>query len=207
MNILNAIKKVAAANPKTIVLVEGEDDRILIAADRILRKNIAKLIILDADDSIHTRAVKLDLDLFKARIINPFKFELKEKYAEKLYNYRKEKGLTLEEARTLIETPIYLGTMLVKENEADGLVSGANHTTAETLKPALQLIKTKVTTASSYFLMYGPEKSYLFADCALNKNPTADELATIALSTANSSRYFDMEPKVAILSFSTNGTR
>ncbi|MGE0792830.1 MAG: phosphate acyltransferase, partial [Candidatus Woesearchaeota archaeon] len=199
MNLIEKIKSQAKSNPKKILLVEGDDERIIEAAKIILKEKIAKIVILEKNK-------KINLNFPDVEIINIKNYD-KKTLANKLYELRKHKGMTLQEAEKLIENENYFATMLLKENYVDGLVSGAIHTTSETIRPALQIIKTKenVTTASSYFLMSTPEKDYFFADCAFVKNPTADELATIAISTAESIGEYGVKPKIAMLSFSTKG--
>jgi len=207
IDLLNSLKEKAKSKLRTIVLVEGNDERVLRAADFILKERIADLIILDMDDSVSLRAEKMGLDLFSARIINPLKSDFVEEFVSDLYLLRKDKGIDIGKARDLIKDPSYFGVMLVHKGIAHGLVSGATHTTADTLRPALQIIKTPDhSIASSFFLMCAENKNYLFADCALNKNPDSIELADIAISTADSAKIFGIEPKVAMLSFSTKGS-
>lgn len=205
---LTSLKQKAKKNLKRIVFPEGTDDRILKAADILLREGLCKVIILGDIDKIKWRAGELELDLSKAKIVNPKQDSKEEEYAHVYHQLRKHKGVTLDSARKLIEHPSLFGVMMVYMGAADGLVSGATHTTAETLRPALQVIRTKdhTPTASSFFFMIQDDRVYFFADCAFVKNPTEKELASIAISTADSAKQFGFTPKVAMLSFSTHGS-
>ncbi|MGV8163043.1 MAG: phosphate acetyltransferase [Candidatus Nanoarchaeia archaeon] len=209
-NSLDVIRTRAKANPKRIVYPESEDDRILEAAEIVTKKKSAQIILLGDPEVIKYKEKELKLNLKNVTIINPLADENKaklEEYAQKLFVMRKEKGLTLEEARNLVTKPEYYGTMMVHLGEADGLVSGATHTTADTLRPALQIIKTKenVKYASSYFLMVNSDV-FFFADCGFIEDPTEEQLTCIAIETANSAKKFGFEPKIAMLSFSTKGS-
>lgn len=208
MKLLDKIKLQAKKNIKRIVLAEGEDSRILKATEIILSKKIARITLLGDEAKIKAMAKKLNLYIKDAKIIDPKNFSAKDVYAHYLYNIRKRKGMTLEEAKQKIQDNNYLGTMLVNEGDADGMVSGAISHSADVLRPALQIIKTKkgITTASSFFLMCGEKRQFLFADCAIVINPTASELAEIAICTAESAKKFNLNPKVAMLSFSTKGS-
>ena len=163
------------------------------AASQILRENIASLIMLGDEKIIKDKALNLNVNVDAAIIINPVTSDKKDIYAEKLYELRQHKGMTLEEAKRLITDNIYFGIMMVKLDEADGLVTGAIHTTGELLKPALQIIKTapNVKLVSSSIIMIIPGSEFgdngllLFSDCAMNQNPNATELASIAMETAN----------------------
>ncbi|MGV8168486.1 MAG: phosphate acetyltransferase [Candidatus Nanoarchaeia archaeon] len=211
-NILEVIRERAKANPRRIVYPESEDERILRAAEIVTKtKHAAEIILLGDPEVINYKAKELKLNLSKVKIVNPLDDENKEKledYAKKLYELRKEKGMTLEEARGLITKPEYYGTMMVYLGEADGLVSGATHTTADTLRPALQIIKTKETVkyASSFFLMVTPDSVFFFADCGFIEEPTEEQLTSIAIQTADSAKRFGFTPKIAMLSFSTKGS-
>ncbi len=208
MKLLDTIKLQAKKNIKRIVLAEGEDSRILKATEIILSKKIARITLLGDEAKIKAKAKKLNLYIKDAKIIDPKTFSAKDVYAHYLYNIRKRKGMTLEEAKQKIQDNNYLGTMLVNEGDADGMVSGAVSHSADVLRPALQIIKTKkgINTASSFFLMCGEKRQFLFADCAIVINPTASELAEIAICTAESAKNFNLNPKVAMLSFSTKGS-
>jgi len=208
VNILEQFEERAKKNPKRIVFPEGTDDRILKAAHRILELKTAQPIILGNSDSICSRAKELGLSITNEQVFDPSQSTLIEEFAQSYFELRKHKGLTIEQAREAIRHPTTFGTMMVYLDHADGLVSGATHTTAETLRPALQIIKTKeaVPLASSFFIMVTPEKVFFFADCGFVKNPNAKELAAIAITTADSAKRFGFDPYVALLSFSTKGS-
>lgn len=193
------------ANRKTIVLPEPDDDRVLRAADAILRRGIANLILLGDEPTVRARAAELGLDIAAARIVRTDDAELLEKYAAEFARLRAKKGVTLEQAREKVQDVSYFGTMMVHMGDADGMVSGAAHTTAHTIVPSFQIIKTKPGTAivSSVFLMLLEDRVLVYGDCAVNPEPTAAELADIAISSAETARQFGVEPRVAMLSFST----
>lgn len=202
--------KRAISNKKHIVLPEGDDDRIITAASRLVNQNIVQLTILGNKDEIENRVKKLNLkfDLSKINIINPKESEHYDRYVETLYELRKTKNVNLEMARDLMTDTSYFGTMMVYLGEADGMVSGAKHTTQHTIRPALQFVKTKpgVSTVSSVFFMCLPDRVSVFGDCAVNPNPTAQQLAEIAISSADSSKMFGIEPKIAMLSYSSGSS-
>lgn len=216
MAFIDDVKEKARGSLKTIVLPESEDRRTLDAADRILREGFAKLILLGNEEKIRADAAALGDKLEGARIVDPKKSEKLESYVETLTELRKKKGMSEEEARKLLtESNTYFGMMMVKMGDADGLVSGACHSTADTLRPALQILKTKPGTklVSAFFVMnvpdcpYGENGSFVFSDCGLNQNPTSEELAAIAAASADSFRFLiGKEPKVAMLSYSTKGS-
>lgn len=209
MTLIEDIKQQAKSLGKTIVLPEGCDDRVLEAAAIVQKEELANLIILGDPEKIKSHSLKLNLDLSKIKIVNPLNNPYKKEFASILFDLRKHKGLTLNQAEDLINQPCYLASMMVHQGVADGYVSGAVHTTADTLRPALQIIKTpnRETIASSFFVMVTPENSvYFFADCGFVKNPTDKELASIAIATADSAKSFGFNPKVAMLSFSTKGS-
>ena len=216
MAFIDDVKEKARGSLKTIVLPESEDRRTLDAADRILREGFAKLILLGNEEKIRADAAALGDMLEGARIVDPKKSEKLESYVETLTELRKKKGMSEEEARKLLtESNTYFGMMMVKMGDADGLVSGACHSTADTLRPALQILKTKPGTklVSAFFVMnvpdcpYGENGSFVFSDCGLNQNPTSEELAAIAEASADSFRFLiGKEPKVAMLSYSTKGS-
>ncbi|MCF0042715.1 phosphate acetyltransferase [Dyadobacter fanqingshengii] len=199
--------KWAKSQKKHIVLPEGNDDRILRAAARLISQNVVDLTIL-GDPTEVAAAVKrlgIDLDLNVVRIVNPANSENYEDYVETLYELRKNKNVNLEMARDLMTDVSYFGTMMVYKGHADGMVSGAVHTTQHTIRPALQFIKTKpgVSIVSSIFFMCLPDRVAIFGDCAVNPNPTASQLADIAISSAESSARFGIEPRIAMLSYSS----
>ncbi|GMB96368.1 phosphate acetyltransferase [Helicobacter sp. NHP22-001] len=195
----------AKGDVKTIVLPESGDVRILRAAHAILQLKAAKLILLGEKDKVHKDAEDLGLDLQNTLILDPSTSAYLDTFANTLYELRKNKGLSLEEAQKLVKTPTYFGTMLVYLGHADGMVSGATHTTADTVRPALQIIKLAPgnNLVSSVFFMCLDTKVYVFGDCAINPNPNSAELAQIALASAKTAKAFGFEPKVAMLSYST----
>ncbi len=195
----------ARGSMKHIVLPEGTDDRILRAASTLLRRNVVELTILGDEASIRARGAELGLDLDKARIISPQDEAYVSRYAEKYYELRKHKGATMDVARDRVQDVSYFGTMMVQEGDADGMVSGAAHTTAHTITPSFQIIKTVPGTSvvSSVFLMCLADRVLVYGDCAVNPDPTAAELADIAISSAATAEQFGIEPKIAMLSYST----
>ncbi len=210
MGLIEDIKKRAKSLHKHIVYPEGEDDRILYATAQVLADDVAQITLLGDIDKMKWRAGELHLDISQATLIDPKVSDKNEEYAQAFYNLRRKKGVTLEQAREIVQDPVYFGTLMVHLNDADGMVSGATHTTADSIRPALQIIKTKNghKIASSFFFMVpsDSDKVFFFADCAFIEHPTAHELATIAVQTADSARAFGYEPKVAMLSFSTHGS-
>ena len=203
---LDRMKQKAKSDLKTIVLPEGEDPRTIEAAKEIVKEGLAKLVILGDPAKISVEGVE---------VIDPKTAEKHEAYAELFAELRKKKGVTIEDARKQMDDATYFGTMMVKAGDADGLVSGACHSTANTLRPALQILKTAPGTklVSAFFIMctdkaeYGDKGTLLFADCGLNIAPTAEELSEIALASAESwKKYMSSDPKVAMLSFSTKGS-
>ena len=195
----------AKANRKHVVLPEGEDDRILQAVDQLLKQGVAELTILGDVDDMNRRARDLGLDLSGAHLINHLESGLADEFAADFAELRKKKGVTLEEARETMKDVSYFGTMMVHKGLADGMVSGAAHTTAHTIKPSFQIIKTAPGTSvvSSIFLMVMQGRLWAFGDCAVNPNPTAEQLGEIAAVSARTAQQFGIDPKVAILSYST----
>ena len=188
-----------------IVLPEGEDDRILQAADQLLADDVAEITILGDVDDITRRADGLGLDLGKAHLLNHLESDLLEEFAADFAELRKKKGITLDEARETVKDISYFGTMMVHKGIADGMVSGAAHTTAHTIKPSFQIIKTSpgASVVSSIFLMVMRGRLWAFGDCAVNPNPTAEQIGEIAAVSARTAAQFGIDPKVAILSSST----
>jgi phosphate acetyltransferase len=199
--------KWAKSEKKHIVLPEGNDDRILKAAARLISQNIVNLTLLGnpVEIAASLKRLGLNLDLSAIRIVDPATSENYDSYVETLYELRKYKNVNEEMARDLMTDVSYFGTMMVYKGHADGMVSGAVHTTQHTIRPALQFIKTKpgVSLVSSVFFMCLPERVSVFGDCAVNPNPTAEELAEIAISSAESSKLFGIEPRIAMLSYSS----
>ena len=215
MNFIDSVKERAKQNIKTIVLPEAEDLRILEATATILQEKFANVVLVGDEELISKKAKENNLDIEGARIVNPSKSEKYEEYVNLLVELRKAKGMTEEEAKKLVLDPVYYGMMMVKSGEADGLVSGAAHSTADTLRPALQILKTAPNTklVSAFFLMvvpnceYGENGKFIFADSGLNPNPDVDGLEAIAVSSAKSFELLvQKEPKIAMLSYSTYGS-
>ena len=214
MSFIDSIKERAKRNKKTIVLPETMDRRIMEATEKILKEEIANIILIGKDEEIEQNSRGFDIS--KATIINPFNSDLTEELIQKLVEIRKNKGLTYDEAKKLLlEDYMYYACMLVKTGRADGVVSGACHSTANTLRPALQIIKTKPGTmlVSAFFLMvvpdcnYGEHGTFIFADSGLEQNPTPERLAAIAASSAETFQLLvQKEPIVAMLSHSTMGS-
>ncbi len=215
MNFIEQIKNRAKDQIKTIILPEAEDLRVLKATEMVEKEGFAKIILIGNKEQIEQDLKENNIELKETKIIDIKASDKKEFYAQKLYELRKEKGLTLEEASNLINEPIYYGMMMLKEKEADGLVSGAAHSTSNTLRPALQILKTAPNTklVSAFFVMcvpncnYGENGTFIFADSGLNQNPTAEELSEIAISSAKSfESLVGKQAKVAMLSYSTMGS-
>ena len=195
----------ARSDRKHIVLPEGDDDRILKSAGRVLQRRVADLTILGDDAQIRQRSGELGVDLDGAKVINPDTSELRDRFAEQYAELRKAKGVSVERAREIMHDVSYFGTMLVYNGMVDGMVSGAAHTTAHTVRPAFEIIRTvpDVSTVSSIFLMCLPDRVLAYGDCAIVPDPTPEQLADIAISSARTAARFGIEPKVAMLSYST----
>ncbi len=215
MNFIEIIKEKASKDIKTIVLPEATDIRVLKATEIINKEKFAKVVLIGNEAEVNKLLKENNINIGNTKIINPEKSENKEEYANTLYELRKAKGMTKEQAEELILNPVYYGMMMVKLDEADGLVSGAAHSTADTLRPALQIIKTAPGTklVSTFAAMdvpnceFGENGLFFFGDCGLNQNPNSEELAQIALSTARSfENLVGAKAKVAMLSYSTMGS-
>ena len=217
MTFIEQIKERARKDIKTIVLPEATDIRILKATEKVLKEKYAKIILVGNEEEIQKQAKTNNISIEGAKIVDPEKSDLYDKYVDLLYNLRKEKGMTIEKAKELVLNPVYFGMLMLKDEEAkvDGLVSGAVHSTSDTLRPALQILKTAPNTklVSAFFVMvvpdckYGKDGVFIFADSGLNENPNPDQLSEIAVSSAKSfKQLIGKEPKVAMLSYSTYGS-
>lgn len=184
---------------------ESHDERILRACELVLKSNVVELILLGDEKEIKEQSAKLNLNLQGVKILNPLNSPYNEELITSLYELRKSKGMSLEEAQKLIKDKNYFGTMLVQNSKADAMVSGATTTTANTIRPALQIIKTKegINSVSGIFFMGLEDKVLAFADCAVNPNPTAQQLAESAYVSAMTAKSFGFEPKIAMLSYSS----
>ena len=217
MNFIENIKNRAKQEIKTIVLPESEDIRTLKATQIALKEKYANIVLVGNEEIIKQKAQENNVNIEGAIIINPQTSENYEKYVQLLYELRKNKGMTIEQAKELVLNPVYFGMLMVKDEEtkADGLVSGAAHSTADTLRPALQILKTAPDTklVSAFFVMvvpdckYGDNGTFIFGDAGLNENPNPDQLSELAISSSKSfAQLVQKEPKVAILSYSSHGS-
>ena len=216
MGLIEQIKATAHKNNKCIVLPEGAEERTLQATEIIIEESLARIILLGNQQEISEKAKKLGLkNIDKALVIDPKSHEKKGFYTEMLFNLRKNKGMTIEQAAVLVEDPLYLAVLLIKNKEADGEVAGALNSTGDVLRPAFQIVKTLpgVSVVSGAFIMVMKDKQWgdngvmVFADCAAHPNPTDQELAEIAVTTAKTARAIaGLDPRVAMLSFSTKGS-
>lgn len=217
MSFIDQIKQRAKQDIKTIVLPEAEDIRILKATEITLKEGYAKIVLIGNEEEIQAKAKTNGINLEGAKIINPKTSKKTAEYENMLYELRKHKGMTIEQAKELVQNPVYFGMLMVKDDksEVDGLVSGACHSTADTLRPALQILKTAPDTklVSAFFVMvvpdceFGAKGTFIFGDSGLNENPTPDQLSEIAISSSKSFKQLvGEEPKVAMLSYSTYGS-
>ena len=215
MNFIDPIKERAKKDIKTIVLPETEDIRTLQATEKVLKEGFANIVLIGNVEKTKELANKNQISIEGAKIIDPSKSEKYDEYVNKFFELRQKKGVSIEKAKETMLNNVYFGMMMVKCGDADGLVSGAAHSTADTLRPALQILKTAEGTklVSAFFLMvvpnceYGENGTFIFSDAGLNANPTSDELSEIAISSAKSFRQLvEEEPKVAMLSYSTYGS-
>jgi phosphate acetyltransferase len=199
------LQQQARSDRKHIVLPEGDDDRILKSAGRLLQRRVADLTILGDEAQVRSRAAELGVGLADAKVLDPRTSELCDQFADQYAELRKAKGVTAEQAHEIIRDSSYFGTMLVYNGMVDGMVSGATHTTAHTVRPALEIIRTVpgVATVSSIFLMCLPDRVLAYGDCAIVPNPTPEQLADIAICSAHTAAQFGIEPRVAMLSYST----
>ena len=215
MSFIEEMKIKAKKNIKTIVLPEATDQRVLEATNIILKEGFANVILVGDEKEIINIANENGFDVSKATIINPNESSKYEEYVEAFYELRKLKGVDINKAKEMMKDPVYFGMMMVKMGDCDGFVSGAIHSTSDTLRPALQILKTAPNTklVSAFFLMvvpnceYGENGTFVFSDCGLNPNPNAEELSEIAISSAKSfEQLVGKTPRVGMLSFSTYGS-
>ncbi len=217
MSFIEEIKQRAKQDIKTIILPEAQDIRTLKATEQVLKEGYAKIILVGNKEEIEEKALENKIDISGAQIIEPTNSEKYEEYVNLLFELRKQKGMSLEKAKGLVKDPVYFGMLMLKDekSEADGLVSGAIHSTADTLRPALQILKTAPGTklVSAFFVMvvpnceYGANGTFIFADSGLNEEPDAEKLSEIAISSSKSFKQLvGEEPKVAMLSYSTYGS-
>ena len=217
MSFIEEIKQRAKQDIKTIILPEAQDIRTLKATEQVLKEGYAKIILVGNKEEIEEKALENKIDISGAQIIEPTNSEKYEEYVNLLFELRKQKGMSLEKAKGLVKDPVYFGMLMLKDekSEADGLVSGAIHSTADTLRPALQILKTAPGTklVSAFFVMvvpnckYGENGTFIFADSGLNEEPDSEKLSEIAISSSKSfEQLVGTQPKVAMLSYSTYGS-
>ncbi|MFW6280921.1 MAG: phosphate acetyltransferase [Halanaerobium sp.] len=215
MDVLKNFKEKAAGNKKRIVFPEGNDERIIRAAEKAEKENLADVIILGDENQILKDAAQYGVNLDRIEIINPRSNDYIEEFTEKFYELRKHKNISIEDAVKSVIDPLYFGTMMIYTDKADGMVAGAANATGNVLRPAFQIVKTQegISTVSSAIIVvikdksFGEEGVFVFSDCAVNPEPNSQQLAEIAVATADTTkRLLDFEPKVAMLSFSTMGS-
>ena len=215
MSFINDIKQRAKQDIKTIILPESNDLRVIKATEQVLKERYSDIILIGNKEEIKKLAQENNIDISKAKIVDPLKSDKFSEYAEKFYELRKAKGMTLDKAKEIMKDNVYFGMMMVKQGDGDGLVSGACHSTADTLRPALQILKTAPGTklVSAFFLMvvpnceYGENGAFVFGDCGLNEYPDPEALSEIAISSSKSFKQLvGKEPKVAMLSYSSYGS-
>lgn len=217
MSFIDEVKNRAKTELKTIILPEAEDLRILKATEKVLNEKYAKIILIGNEEKILEKARTNGVNIEGAEIVNPESSEDYDKYVNLLYELRKNKGMTIDKAKELVLDPVYYGMLMVKDEKADGLVSGAAHSTSDTLRPALQILKTAPNTklVSAFFVMvvpnceYGKDGVFVFGDCGLNENPNEEQLADIAIESSKSFKELinpEGVPKIAMLSYSTKGS-
>ena len=215
MSFINDIKRRAKQDIKTIILPESNDLRVIKATEQVLKERYSDIILIGNKEEIKKLAQENNIDISKAKIVDPLKSDKFSEYAEKFYELRKAKGMTLDKAKEIMKDNVYFGMMMVKQGDGDGLVSGACHSTADTLRPALQILKTAPGTklVSAFFLMvvpnceYGENGAFVFGDCGLNEYPDPEALSEIAISSSKSFKQLvGKEPKVAMLSYSSYGS-
>ena len=204
MNFIDGVIAKAKTANKTIVLPEGTDERVLEAARVLTDEKIAKIILLGDEEEIKAKGVNLE----GIKIINPQKSDKLNEYANLFYELRKEKGISQDDALKMAKDVNYFATLMIKAGDADGMVSGAVHSTADTVRPALQIVKSarKDMNVSSFFFMNKGDKIFIFADCAITPNPTDQELANIAMQAAQTAVQFGIDPDIAMLSYSSYGS-
>ena len=215
MSFINDIKRRAKQDIKTIILPESNDLRVIKATEQVLKERYSDIILIGNKEEIKKLAQENNIDISKAKIVDPLKSDKFSEYAEKFYELRKAKGMTLDKAKEIMKDNVNFGMMMVKQGDGDGLVSGACHSTADTLRPALQILKTKPGTklVSAFFFMvvpnceYGENGAFVFGDCGLNEYPDPEALSEIAISSSKSFKQLvGKEPKVAMLSYSSYGS-